>query len=387
MAISFKAKFRQLFVFMFDLVLFIFFLPINFYSLKNKKSISETRKILLLELWGIGDLVLTTPVFRLLRNRFPKAKITLLAKVNAVDLFTNDCRIDQIITFNFPWTKHSGKYRFWNWDIVGLLKIIIKLRKERFDIALDARMDIRNNLLMWLIGAKRRLGYNVQGGGCFLTDIALFDEKNQHRINVWMGLLNCLDIETENLNPELYIVESEERFARKFLHNNRLSEDDLIIGIHPGAGIKKRCWPLERFEKVAQYVKSAYNAKIIIFVEPGGYGDKIINGSFIRANLSLKELVSVVSKINLFICNDSGPMHIATAVGTSVVAIFGPGNLNIIGPYGKKHHVVIKGGFSCRPCRDYCKYEKSYCLLSIQVEDVTKVIDKIMGNRLAGINS
>lgn len=336
----------------------------------------KVKKILVLELWGLGDIVLVTPALIALRQSYPEARIVLLAKKRAMEILQHSSLVDEFITYDFPWTKFRGKYKFWQWDFRGLLKLINKLRKESFDLALDARGDFRNNLLSFLISSKRRIGYDWTRGGYFLTDVVSLGYEGLHRVDAWLNLLKYLGTGTDSVAPRLYLSENEDKWAEDFLADNAITPDDLVIGIHPGGRIKKRCWPLDRFDKVANYIKDKYNAKIIVFIEPDGYGGALVmNEHFIRAKLSLRELISVFSKLTILVCNDSGPMHIATAVDTPVVAIFGPTNPVWFGPYGDKHTVVIQGNIECRPCYDYCKYKEPLCLTSITVEDVLNQVD------------
>lgn len=356
-------------------------LRMTFKGKDEHAPLTDIRKILIIELWGIGDVVLSTVILPSLKRKFPNAEIVYLAKRHAEDVLKNHMAVNRVIVYDFPWTKFRGKYHFWKWNLVRIFKLINSLRNESFDLVMDARGDFRSNLLSFLIGGKRRLGYDWTGGGYFLTDrVKLDNDDNKHRIKHWIGLLDYLKIEEEKPVPYIFVNQEEEIWAEKFLSNKGIQGYELLVGIHPGAGIKTRCWPLESFKKIAEYIEKHYQAKVVLFIEPQGYGEALLeDGHFIEARLSLRELISVIAKLDLLICNDGGPMHLATAVNTPVLAIFGPGNINIISPYGDKNRIVIKKDMPCRPCRDYCKYKEAYCLTGILVEDVTKVIDEVIG--------
>jgi len=371
------SKKKKLLIFLIDLIVRLIFLLYSFFRFLRVERFPTPKKILVLELWGIGDIILVTPALMELRRAYPEVKILLLAKRHAADILQHNSLVDEFITYDFPWTKFKGKYKFWQWDFKGLLKLINKLRKESFDLALDARMDFRNNLLMFLSAAKRRVGYNSTGGGYFLTDIVPADCSRPHRINEWINLLKYLGIKVYDSKPKVWISENESKWADDFLASHNITENDLVIGIHPGGRIKTGCWPLGRFGKAAVYAEEKYNAKVIVFIEPNGYGNDITtNGHLIRAKLSLRELISVVSRLSLFICNDSGPMHIATAVNVPLIAIFGSGDLEAFGPYGKGHKIIAKKGVPCRPCYDYCKYTEPFCITEISVEEVLEAMDE-----------
>lgn len=377
-----RLKRNRIFISLIDIVFSIlFFIPLALESLRRRKwhSYGEGMKILILELWGIGDLVMMSAILRPLRERFPEGKISLLSNDFGDTLLSASGCINTFIKCNFPWTVFKGKYRAWNWDWPSLIKVIMQLRREKYDLSLDARGDIRNNLLSFLIGAKRRIGYDWTGGGYFLTDVLPHAYEKKHRVEAWIKILDHLHVEAENTRPSLYVSEEEQREADNFLVTKNVGNGDLLIGIHPGAGRKVRCWPLARFAEVAHYLNDKYKARIIVFVEPQGYGNDIpIHGEFIKAGVGLRELKALIKRLSLLICNDSGVMHIAGAVNTKTVAIFGPGDKTRIGPYGENHEIVMDTNVSCRPCFDYCKYPKNFCLESISVNDVVKAISKII---------
>jgi len=356
----------------------IFYIPTTLDKLFKSGRIGSPRKILILELWGIGDLVIMSSILKPLKKRFPGSTITLLSKSSARDIFYHNKMIDNIIEFDFFWTKLEGKYSFWRWDWIGLLGLIKRLRRESFDLVLDARGDIRNNLFSFIIGVRRRIGYNYTGGGIFLTDIVPGDYEHQHKVKSWLNLLEYMGIETGNSGPNLDISEETINWTEGFLKGKGIQKNDLLIGVHPGAGAKIRCWPLERFAKTAEYLRDRYKAKIIVFVEPNGYGGDIpINGPHIKVEMRLRDVIKIIYRLNLLICNDGGIMHVASAMNIPLVGIFGPGYLNWFRPYAGDNAVIIKkDNFRCSPCFDYCKHGQPLCLTSITAQEVKEAIDR-----------
>jgi len=342
-----------------------------------KKNLAMPKKILVLELWGIGDLVMMSSALGPLRRNYPNAEIAVLVKPNASILLKYNENIDEFIEFDFPWTKFRGKYRIWQWNWRGLIRVVKKLRRKEFDLAICARGDIRNNILLFLSQSTRRVGYDFTGGAYFLTDVVDQRSSRKHRVNDWNRLLRYLELKVKNFYPKIYISEDESKKAEKFISDQGIAQNNLIVGIHPGARIAVRRWPLEKFTKVAEHIKNKYNAKIILFIGPDGYGDNML-GNFIKAKLSLRELIALMSKLALFVCNDSGPMHIATAINISVIALYGPTDPQWFGPYGEAHRILIKEGFKCRPCYDYCKYETPLCVTEISVDEVIEEVDRKM---------
>ncbi len=366
---------KKTFIFFIDFfVRCLFFIPLLINNIFIDRVKKIPKNILIMELWGIGDLVMMSSVLKVLKANFPKAKITLLSKASGRILFNNATYINDFIEFDFPWTHFKGKYIFWNWPWKNLLKVIMRLRKGRFDLAFDGQGDIRNNLLLFLSGAKRTVGSGMYtGGGYFLTDNVVFDSKKSHRVKVWLSLLNHIGLDTSDAKPHIFVSQEEESWSKNFLNRQGVDKKEFIVGIHPGAAIKTRCWQIDKFAIVAEYLRDNYEAKIIVFVEPGGYGEDIpIKGEYIKAKVTLKEMVALVKRLKLLVCNDSGAMHIATAVNTAVLSIFGSGAVDIIGPYGVDHTVVIKKDMKCRPCFDHCSYNSSVCIDNIRVDDVIK---------------
>ncbi len=335
-------------------------------------------KILVLELWGIGDIVFASGVLRVLKKSFPYSEVTLLAKKHAESVLLNDKSVDKFIVYDFPWTKFKRKYCLWEWDWFGIIRLIRQLRAEKFDLVFDARGDIRNNLLSFLVGAKRRIGYDWSGGGYFLTDIVKCSYKKLHRVDAWFNLLKHINIKDNVVDPVLAISKEEEKWGDEFLKSKEVNREKLLIGIHPGARIKTRCWPLERFSKVAYYLKQR-NIQIIVFVEPDGYGqDMSVPEGCIKAKVNLREFIVLARKLGFLVCNDGGAMHLAVAVHTPVVAVFGPTDPVRFGPCGGGNAIVIKEDVPCRPCFDYCRHREPYCLTSITEEQVIKQVDAMI---------
>ena len=150
------------------------------------------RRILVVELWGIGDVVLATPVLAELRERFPEAKISLLAKPHARELLEGSGLVDEVIAAAFPWTAHTRKYAPTRYRRAGLWRLFRELRARRFDVSLDARRDLRSNLVTFLSGAARRIGYDFGGAARLLTDVVPSGAQDGHRIDDWMRVLEPL---------------------------------------------------------------------------------------------------------------------------------------------------------------------------------------------------
>ena len=149
-------------------------------------------RILVIEPWNIGDVVLATPILRELRRRYPKARISILARPHGRELLEGSGLVDDVIVFDLPWTAQTNKYRFTPAKVREMRGLVRTLRARNFDLTLDSRMDIRSNFLAAMSRAPYRLGYDIGGGGWLLTHSLPSDRDNTHRIDDWFALLDLL---------------------------------------------------------------------------------------------------------------------------------------------------------------------------------------------------
>jgi ADP-heptose:LPS heptosyltransferase len=242
--------------------------------------------------------------------------------------------VDEIVVFDFPWTASSGKYDPRRYDSSEIAGLIRRLRAEKFDLSVDCRMDIRSNLLTYAIAARRRVGYELGGGSRLLTDAMPAFPNASHKVVDWLTLLRPLmpqsvlaELDNREFLPTLAVSPEETATAGACLRSHGIQSGDTVVGVHPGASVGRRRWPLESFAAVADGLAERHGTKTVVFVDPEGSGANIsLNGGVVIARGSLREFMALVSLCDLFICNDSGPMHIADALGVRVVGVFTTGN-------------------------------------------------------------
>jgi hypothetical protein len=143
------------------------------------------KSFLVVEPWGIGDVVLSTALLKALRMNFPTARITLLAKAHAKELLAESGLVDEIVVFDFPWTAFAGKLEPSRYVAREFQELFRRLRAQDFDVSLDARRDIRSNVITYLAGARRRIGYDFGGGSHLLTDVLPSGTQNEHKMTGW----------------------------------------------------------------------------------------------------------------------------------------------------------------------------------------------------------
>jgi len=352
---------------------------------KNPKG--QPASILVIEYWNLGDLAILVPFLRNLRQSFPRARISLLLKAELTAFLEDQGLVDEFIPVRVPWARHFNRLRKYNpfsLDWISLSRTILSLRKRRFDLAFSGRMDVRDNLMLWLSGARRRIGYSVGGGGSFLTDRVTPDLSRPHRAELWLHLLEALELPLDPKVDRFHLTHVELAWARSYLAGLGIAPGVSLIGVHPGARIATRQWGNERFAEVARRVLKETDAHVLWFSEPGNSCQSPQLGRCHAVSLSFRLFLAVLSYCRLLVCNDSGPMHLANLLRLPVVAVFGPTQAEWFGPRGSHDRVVIRPEFSCRPCWDYCVFDQPYCLRTISTDEVYAAVKAALGTRDIG---
>jgi heptosyltransferase-2 len=340
-------------------------------------SNAQPSSILVIEYWSMGDLAIIVPFLRNLRRSFPWARISLLVNTHFKSFLEGQGVVDEFIPIYVPWANHSNRWRKYNpfsrqW--ISLICTLLGLRKRRFDLAFSGRMDARDNFMLWLGGARRRIAYGSGGGGSFLTDRVIPDLSRPHRVDLWLHLLEAVGEPPDSSLGGLRLTEAELAFARAFRARLGIPSSALLVGVHPGARVATRRWGNDRFAEVVRQILTETDTHVLWFMEPGNSCEAPPLDRCHPVSLELRSFLAVLSRCQLLVCNDSGPMHLASLLDVPVVAIFGPQRPEWFGPRGRQDRVVIRPEFSCRPCFDYCIFDQPYCLLAISAEEVWSAV-------------
>ena len=345
---------------------------------KSIPYLSNPQKILIVQSHLIGDVVMVTPMLRALRYAYPDSEIVLLANKFAKDMLEGLPYITRIVTLRFPWSMYDYSPK----NLINLLSIVKMLRKEKFDLAIDAQIDMRNAFLMYLIRAKRRLGYDITGGGAFLTDVPEFPVEMVNLLETRLSLLNYLSIDTSDKKTELAIGKENIEHVETYIKEKSLIKNK-VVGIHPGASVKEKYWKSERFAKVIDHlVARGYCPVIIEGPDDRKSVDSILSlckTQASRLKTSLKNVAAFMSSCRLIVCLDSAAIHIAGAVNTPVVALYGPKWPEMTRPFNDNIEIIWDDSFDCRPCEyGHCKNIGHSCMDAISSESVIRKIDKVL---------
>ena len=348
-------------------------------------------RILIVNPFGIGDVLFSTPLVANLREVYPESYIGYICNIRAKDVLYDNPQINEIFVFEKDEYRDLWKQAKFK-CIKKFISFFTQIRKKRFDVAIDLSLGHQSNLFLWLIGIKKRIGYNYRNRGRFLTDKIDISGYNDRPIaDYYLDLLKFLDIEPKRFNLTMNISVKDKNWADEFFKNNGLKEEDLILGIIPAGGaswgerFSYRHWPWENYAAVADKLIAELNAKIIIFGDSSEQNicrraEDAMKGNSINAcgKTSLKQFAACLAKCNLVICNDGGPLHVAVSQDVMTISIFGPVDERVYGPYPPtSKHIVVTKNMDCHPCYSRFKLpvcpNNRICLRDLSVDEVFRL--------------
>jgi heptosyltransferase-2 len=328
-------------------------------------------KLLVIELWGVGDLAIATPFLQKASEHF---EVTLLAKPYALDLQAQFWPSIKVVTFNAPWTAFDHKYRLLSWpwdDMTSVWKI---LYRERFDVALSARLaggggaggDPRDHLLLWLTGAKTRLGFPRLGSRAFLTHPLASPDPEQHRYENWRVIAQALNLD---LGPRTKIS----RLAPSNGGN---------ILVHTGAGQPVRVWPLDRYFSLIKRLRSLHYS-VQVACNPEQRDWWLQHGEDrVATPPTIADLLALMTDAGVFIGNDSGPGHLAAFSDIPTFTFFGPQVPEWFVPLHPAAEWIEGKPCPYRPCSDYCRFPAPHCLLDVTEAEVWPQLERFVSRHL-----
>lgn len=356
---------------------------------------AEVSTILVFRLERVGDLLMARPGLRLLRRRFPEATIHLVVGSWNEALARLIPDVDEVQTLDLPWASRERASA----TTRSTWAHIRRWRARRYDLAVNCEGDIRSHLLMRGSGAICRAGFDHAGGGPLLTTRVAYDPTRHVAWNILrlVARLRGEEPDEQDLEtPPLSIPETAARLARETLVFPVSVER--IIGVHPGAGRVVKQWPAAAFASAAAALARKHRAGIVLT----GNSSEVALAGAVRAalprdvpvldltgRLDLVQLAAVLQRLDLFLGCDSGPMHLAAAVGTPVVAVFGPSSPARWGPLGSRAEVV-RVSLPCSPCNrirrppERCRNGVPECLESVRAANVIAAAERVLARQATG---
>ncbi len=323
---------------------------------------TKVKKILVISLSNIGDAILTTPVIQALRENFPHAHLAVLAGPRAFSVFKSDRRIDKKIIYDksICWRNKLG--------------LVNRLKADRYDLV----VDLRQTLFSVFLGARDRSSLFAK------PPKSLVHMKDRH---LWKLKSLGLDID-DTRGPSVMFSEDDRNYVNRLFNRWQIKDGQLIVALSPGARNMTKRWEKEAYRQLAGRLPKEYNAKIIMV---GDRQDELLAQEIISriepaplnaaGKTGIGQLAFLLTKCRLLVSNDSAPMHLAWAVNTPVVAIFGPTSHKKYAPAGPDD-IMLRKDLACSPCeKSLCPKGTRRCMKLISAEDVFQACKKILDER------
>lgn len=330
----------------------------------------EIKKIGILKPRGIGDVILSTVVIDNLLEEFPEAELHYLTEAPSVPAITPLKQIGKVVQLNLK-------------NISGLISTIKKIRSEKYDLLFDFYSNPKTAQITFLSGAKYRAGFPYRGRKYAYNLFGPAERGKFHAAQLHIEFLRELGINTTSSNLHFGLDESDYSFAEKYFEENNLS-DNSVCGVIPGGGWKsKRCDSI-KFAEFADEIIKTFNVNILILWGPGDKDEAEAIKNFSKNNLliapptTINQMGALISRCSFIVANDSGPMHISTAIGTPTLALHGPTNPKMQGPFGKKHDYIRLEELECIGCNLLDCPRNHECFLQLPSERVIEKIQTII---------
>jgi len=333
-------------------------------------------KILIFNVNWLGDVLFSTATIRNIRRNYPDSFIACIIPSRCYPILKGNPHLDELIIFDEKERQRSS---------LAKLRFVQLLRSKKFDAVFLLHRSFTRALICRLAGIPERIGYYTKKRGFLLTKrIAPVARDALHRIDYYLNIIEKAGLKVEDRYLEFFIDDKDVKFVEEFLNKKSISKDDFLVAINPGGNWLPKRWPQEYWAMLADKLITDFGARVII---TGNYTD-ISTAQKIRDLMkekpviasgvfNLKQLGALCKKLGLFITADTGPLHIANALGAKrIIALFGPTSPEITGPYPLKNTAVLSKDVGCKiPCYMVnCKDNR--CMKAITPEDVIKEIRK-----------
>jgi len=330
--------------------------------------------IVVIRIDRIGDTVVSLPAIKALKDMFPACHLAVVLQPQNLLLLENTSWIDELIPYR------------------SFIQSVKLLRKKNFYMAIDFLMDysLKTALIAFLSKANVRVGFDIEARGRFFNLTVKPGSERKHMSKHILDLIRlvggaCGKIEEsiEESDPRLFISEQDKFFADEFLKQEGIKSEEILCGLHPGGYFPSQSWTQEGFAELAQRISQKYNARIIIVASAQekrlvyNLASLMKTKPVLALGLTLDKLASIIARMDIFICNHSGPLHIACALGVPTVSTMGPTDPALWWPHGKDH-IVIRHDLPCSPC-NFGSCRKHKCMESITVSEMEEAVDAQIG--------
>lgn len=322
-------------------------------------------RLVVVELWGIGDLALAAPF---LNAAARDHDVVLVAKPAASVLQPRFWPDVKVCPMTAPWTAFQGKYQLWRWPWAELRNVRNELRAWDAEVGVSARRDPRDHLFLRLIGVRRTLGFPRMGSQWLLGEPLALPPGPQHRYECWRRLAERLGFPLPSWRDR---------------PRGQPGPAGCVL-LHTGAARAVRVWPLERFRRlVVRLRQRPYPVRIACDPDQLDWW-RAQGESEVVAAADLSVLVQELGRATVFIGNDSGPGHLAAVLGVPTFTIFGPQLPELFHPIHPDSEWIEGRPCPWKPCFDNCRFPSPHCLLELPEAEVNQRIEAFVGRRWTG---
>jgi len=336
---------------------------------------SLVRKILVIKLRAVGDVLLSTIVSKNLREAFPDAVIEYLTEPPSVDILKGNPFIDGTIVYDRK--------------TISGMQLIRRVRARGYHLVIDLFGNPRTALVSRLSGARYRVGFRFRGRTYAYTIVVEPRGGQVHNTQFNLDALEAIGVPVVDRSVHFRYSTDDAHYVNEFLAM-AFPEGRRLIALNSGGGWYTKRWPFEKFSAVADRLHIRYGAGIVLTWGPGQYQDveairsQMKSEAFIPPATTLPQLGALLHRCSMVVTNDSGPMHIAAAVGTPVLGIYGPTSPVLQGPYGNNHVIVREEGLDCLGCNLTACPIGHPCMRDLTVEAVLDGAERLIaGNNIS----
>lgn len=337
----------------------------------NQESV---KRLLVIKLRAVGDVLLSTIVLRNLHLAFPGTQIDFLTEPPARDILAGSPDVDSLLLYDR--TTMSG------------LDLIREVRKRRYDVVIDLFGNPRTALVTRLSGARHRVGFRFRGRTYAYNVVVNPRGGEVHNTQFNLDAIEAIEVEIQDRNVYFHFTPSDERYIDQFLDRSSL-KGRILVALNTGGGWYTKRWSLERFAELGDRIVGEFGVTVILPWGPGQIEEAkqvatlMSHTAVLPPATTLPQLGALLKRTSLVVSNDSGPMHIAAAVGTPVLGIYGPTNPVLQGPYGRQHAIVRKESLECLGCNLTSCPIGHPCMKELSVDAVFEAVrDIIRKNRI-----
>lgn len=333
------------------------------------------RRILIIQTAFLGDVILCTPLIKASRKLFPDSFISFLLISETKNILENNPHLDEIIVYD-----KKGKDK----GIKNFFKMVKKIKRGNFDLAIIPHRYLRSALLAYFAKIPQRIGFDKSIGSFLFTQKVAY-QNNSHEVERNLSLLNYFAGDLLDKTPELFPSSQDFSYAQELLEDSGVKDNDKIVGIAPGSIWATKRWLPERFAEVSDLLIKEAGAKVIFL---GSKEDEKLcleianlmeeKPIILAGKTDILQSAAIISKCRVILSGDSAPVHIASAMKTPVVAIFGSTIPEFgFAPYGEGHLITEKK-MDCRPCgihgKNKCPKKHFKCMTEITTQEIFKAL-------------